>query len=386
LFYDVQEWLAHPEPDAYWDTHNPRAEQYAALEIPILTVTGQYDDDQPGALEHYREHIRNASPTARANHYLVIGPWDHAGTGTPSADVGGLKVGASSLIDMPQLHLDWYAWTMANGSRPDFLKRPVVYYITAADEWRSAETLEEITERHETYFLDSAGCASDVFSAGSLVFAQGNGGPDSYTYDPRNTRGTEVEAEACAHGGSLTDQSQIFALHGRLLVYHSAPFDADTELSGFFRLCAWISIDCPDTDFYVSVHEIDLAGRSLRLTTDAIRARYREGPRTPKLIDTQEPLRYDFDRFTFVARQVRRGHRLRLVIAPVGRLVEGTFVQKNYNSGGVVSAESVNEARPVRVTLFHDAQYPSALYVPIGRLDVPDALTVSVSPSKSDRG
>lgn len=67
----------------------------------------------------------------------------------------------------------------------------------------------------------------------------------------------------------------------------------------------------------------------------------------------------------FVSRLVKRGHRLRLVIAPMGRLLETTFAQKNYNGGGVVVEESATEGRAVTVTLFHDADRPSALHVPL---------------------
>jgi uncharacterized protein len=197
----------------------------------------------------------------------------------------------------------------------------------------------------------------------------GAGAPDTYTYDPRDTHAAEIEAEARADGSSLVDQSITFALLARQLVYHSAPFEQDVEISGFFKLSAWISIDCPDTDLYVSVHEITLDGSSLRLSTDAIRARYREGLRRPKRITTRAPLRYDFERFTFVSRCIRRGHRLRLVVAPVGRLIEATFTQKNYNGGGLVAEESAARGRAVSVTLFHDSRHPSALFVPIGRAE-----------------
>lgn len=173
-------------------------------------------------------------------------------------------------------------------------------------------------------------------------------------------------AEASTSPSSLTDQSLILALEGRALFYHSAPFEHDTELTGFFRLSAWISIDCPDTDFYVSIHEIAADGSSVRLTTDALRARYREGLRSPKLVRSLQPLCYDFERFTFVSREVRAGSRLRLMIAPIGRVVESCFTQKNYNTGGVVCDESAAAARAVTVKLFHDSACPSVLYVPLG--------------------
>jgi putative CocE/NonD family hydrolase len=370
--YVFQEWLRHPEPDLYWDRYNPSAEQYARMQIPVLTITGVYDDDQPGALEHYRQHMRHASQEVRARHFLIIGPWDHVRTGRPNAEFGGVRFGAASLLDMPKLHLEWYAWTMQGGPKPAFLKNNVAYYVTGAELWRYADTLEQATERRETLFLDSAGIASDVFRSGWLSHsAPASDKPDTYLYDPRDTSGPEVAAEAEAAGDSLTDQRVTFALHGKQFVYHSESFAVDAELAGFFKLTAWIAIDCPDTDFYVAVYDIAPDGSSLRLSTDAIRARYREGPRAPKLIRTREPLQYDFERFTFVAHEIKRGHRLRLTVAPMGRLLETTFAEKNYNGGGVVAEESAAEGRPVTVSLFHDHQHPSALYVPIGHRDDP---------------
>jgi uncharacterized protein len=363
-----QDWLNHPEPDAYWDACNPTAEQYARLELPVLTITGCYDDDQPGALEHYRQHMRYASAAARARHYLIIGPWDHQRTGwLPQTTFGGLELNAASAIDMPGLHFDWYAWTMRSGPKPEFLRKPVAYYVMGSEQWRYAETLDGVTSRHEPFFLDSGGTANDVFGSGRLSAAAGIEGPDSYTYDPRDLQGAEIDAQLQTSVDSLVDQRITFALHGRALIYHSAPFAADVEITGFFRLRAWISIDCPDTDLHVSVHEIGLDGSAVRLSTDAIRARYRKGLRSPELIRTRAPLPYEFERFTFISREIRRGHRLRLVIAPLGRLVETVFSQKNYNGGGVVADESVDDARPVTVTLFHDESHPSVLFVPIGQ-------------------
>ena len=67
---------------------------------------------------------------------------------------------------------------------------------------------------------------------------------------------------------------------------------------------------------------------------------------------------------------MKRGQRLRLTTAPVGRLIDSTFVEKNYNGGGVVAQETVKEARAVTVTLFHDDEHPSSLFVPIGRDEI----------------
>lgn len=357
-----QEWVAHPQPDAYWDGYNPTAEQYARISIPVLTITGIYDGDQPGALTHYREHLRHAGDAGRARHYLVIGPWDHSGTRTPARRFCGLEVGPASLLDLGQLHLEWYAWTMQGGAKPAFLRDRVAYYVMGAERWRYASSLEAITLRSAPYWLQSSHNPTDVFASGVLsATGPARGGPDHYIHDPRDV--SLAALESTVDPESRVDHRMIHASQGKLLVYHSAPFDEDTEISGFFKLTAWLAIDQPDTDFRVTVYEIALDGSAVQLTTDTLRARYREDPRTARLIATTEPLRYDFERFAFVSRCIKAGSRLRLVIGPINSI----YSQKNWNSGGVVAEESIEHARTVTVKLFHDETHPSALYVPFGQ-------------------
>ena len=111
-----QEWLKHPEVDAYLEQLEITPEQYRRIDVPILTITGSYDDDQPGAMTYYRSHQKHGTAEARARHFLIMGPWDHAGTRTPSKEVGGLVFGDNCLLDLNALHTEWYDWTMKGGS------------------------------------------------------------------------------------------------------------------------------------------------------------------------------------------------------------------------------------------------------------------------------
>ncbi|WP_257385642.1 CocE/NonD family hydrolase [Tahibacter caeni] len=357
-----QEWAANPLQGPYWDRLNPTAEQYAALDFPILTITGQYDGDQPGALAFYRQHMQHGPATARERHYLIIGPWDHAGTRTPPAEYAGLKFGAASQLDMNALHKAWYDWTLKSGAKPEFLKNRVAYYVTGPDEWRYADSLEAITASERGYFLASdGGRANDVYASGRLEEGKARrSGSDRYVYDPLDVSLAADDA-ADQSGAELLDQAGVLRRHGKQLVYHTAPLAADTDIAGFFRLSAWLRIDQPDTDFNVDVYAIAPDGSSLFLTSDVLRARHRESLRESRLAVPGKVERYDFERFTFVARRLVRGSRLRLVIGPVNSF----NLQKNYNSGGVVNAESAKDARTVTVELLHDARHPSALYVPI---------------------
>ena len=360
-----EEWMAHPHQDEYWDRANPTPEQFAELDIPVLSLTGIYDGDQPGTLEFHRQHLKYAGRKAK-NHYLVIGPWDHAGVRNPAPEFLGVKVGPDSVLDMKKLHREWYDWTMEGGPKPEFLKKKVAYYVMDAEKWRYADKIEDVTSRVETLYLHSKDNPADVFNAGALTPAKpsGQATPDHYVYDPRDLSAPKLESTLDL-SSSLPNQTMVVSQAGAKLIYHSAPFEEDTEISGFFKMTAWLSIDQPDTDFSVNIYDIAADGSSLYLTQQNMRARYREGLREEKLIETTEPLRYDFDKFFFVARRIRKGHRLRLVIRPNHTI----HWQKNYNSAKPVAEQTMADARTVTVQLYHDADHPSALSVPIGRAE-----------------
>ena len=364
-----QTWLAHPAVDAYWDSYSPTPQQFAKIDLPILTITGQYDGDQPGALSFYREHFQYGSSAAKAKHYLVIGPWDHAGTRTPTAKYGGLTFGPASLLDMNKLHKDWYDWTLKSGSKPDFLKNKVAYYVLGdgAEQWRYADSLDAITaESRPMYLTSSNGSANDVFNSGSLMAAKtgSSSKPDHYVYDPLDTQFWAWDPTDSSED-NLTDVSGLLASSGKILVYHTPAFAQDIELAGFFKLPVWIALDQPDTDIAAAVYEIKADGSSALLAMDMQRARYRQSLRNAEFAKPGVIERYDFDHFTFIARRIAKGSRLRLVIAPVN----SRSLEKNYNGNGVVAEESGKDAHTVTVTLYHDAAHPSALYLPIAASD-----------------
>ena len=355
-----QKWLKHPTPDAYYDAMVPSPEQYKKMSVPILTITGHYDGDQPGAFTFYKRHMQYGAAEAKANHYLIIGPWDHPGTRTPKAEVGGLKFGQASVLDLNKLHTEWYDWAMKSGPRPQFLKKRVAYYVVGAEEWKYADSLESISNAKKTLYLHSAGAAGDIFHSGNLMETPSSGAAsDSWTYDPLDTRPGAAEPDDEPNG--LTSQRAVQNLFGEGAVYHSEPFAEATEISGFPKLTLWLQMDVPDTDLEADLYEILPDGGSVVLTGATMRARYRESPREAKPVPAGKIEKYVFDNFTFFSRQVGKGSRLRLVI----RSMNSTGAEKNYNSGGVVAAETGKDAKTAHITLVHDGDHPSALELPI---------------------
>jgi putative CocE/NonD family hydrolase len=356
-----QTWVSHPHPDEYWDAMSFPKQQYDRVSIPILTITGHYDDDQPGAMEYYRKHMASNSPS-KADHYLVIGPWDHAGTRDPKTQFGGLNFLEAAILDMNKLHKEWYDWRMKGGKKPAFLKQRVAYYVMGEEKWKHADSLDALPVEVKKIYLSSSDGANDVFHSGSLGDDPPKGNSfDEYSYDPLDRRFGELEQKFIEE--YLTDQTYDLNLFGNGLVYHSDPFPKNTEITGWVKLSAWISLDVLDTDFTASLSEVLPNGKVIKLTQDFLRARYRESRRVEKLVTPGEINLYIFDGFTFFSRRITKGSRLRLIISCPNTI----YLEKNYNSGGVVAEESGKDAHTAHVTLYHDKDHPSYLELPMGK-------------------
>jgi putative CocE/NonD family hydrolase len=354
-----QTWVSNPFSNEYWDQMSFPKEAYEQIRIPILTITGHYDDDQPGAMEYYRQHMASNSP-AKVSHYIIIGPWDHAGTRDPKAEFGGLKFSEAAILDMNKIHREWYDWTMKAREKPAFLEKHVAYYVMGEEKWKYAESIEAIGAMPKRMHLCSTDATTDVFHSGTLEEEPGLGtATDSYTYDPLDKRPGDLEWEPADN--YLTDQTFDLNLFGNGLVYHSAPFSEDTEITGWVKFFAWISLDVPDTDFKVSLGEVLADGKLIRLTQDLLRARYRESSRVEKLVVPGEINLYTFEGFTFFSRRIRKGSRLRLIISCPNTI----YLEKNYNSGEVVAEESGKDARTAHITLYHDQEHQSYVELPI---------------------
>jgi hypothetical protein len=366
---NFQRILKHPMVDAYYDAMLPTRDHFQKLGLPILTITGQYDGDELGALTFYRDHMANASPEARAKHFLVIGPWDHAGTRTPTDEVAGVKFGRAAIVDLNDLHRQWYDWTMKDGPKPPFLRSQVAYYLLAPGnsgangDWRYADDFAALIANPKTFYLVSKnGDANGVFRSGALTETRPTEGTDKFTYDPLDThRGEFVEGVDPKEKTAGIDQTFALSIGSDGLVYHTEPLPNETPLIGCPEVTLWLSIDTLDVDLECDLYEVQPDGTTIALWSTLGRLRYRESLREAKLVKPGEILKCDFNPGLFVARRLMKGSRLRLVATTVNSI----SWQKNYCSGGVVAEETAKDARACHVQIYHDATHASTIQLPL---------------------
>lgn len=361
-----QKWIQHPTFDNYWKSLLPSKNEYERMNIPVLTVTGHFDSDQIGALHYYDQYMAYASEEAKANHYLLMGPWDHSGTRRPRKSVGNFVFGENSVLNMDQVSLEWFNWIMKDGEKPKILKDRVVYYVIGKNEWKSVNRIEDISDNVLTYYLTSPNNeANDIYHSGYLTEQipgkEAPTGPDQVIYDPLKNSGKARYKNMLVNPNYAFLQTLIYDKEA--LCYHSAPLADSIELSGKIQFIAYIEINTPDTDFEFSVYEITEKNEVIWLANDLIRARYRKSLEKEELVQPGKVETYLFKGNYLTSRTISKGSRIRVEFG----YVDAPNMQKNYNSGKNISTETAKDARTVTIKLHHSREYPSAIRLPIKR-------------------
>lgn len=354
------EWLDHPAYDSYWAAFNPKPSDYTSVDIPILTITGYFDGDQRGALRYYSEFMEYASVKAKQRFYLLIGPWDHPGTRHPQEKLGGLTFGKKSVLDIDQLHIDFFNWILKGGKRPAILSDRVNYYVMGADEWRHAPSLQALSDHTLRLYLSSPGRpASDVFHSGYLVKATPpDQPPDTFHDDPL---ALQPANELLKDSGDDYLVQSPEAYKANRLVYTSDPIAAPITIAGVMKLLANVSLDTPDADIWAGVDAILPDGRTLVLGQDMVRGRFRNGQSKAEPVKQGVIEPWRFDGFFFTVRQLPKGTRLRVILAPMNT----PDWQKNYNSGGRIGHETAASGRTAIVSVHLDPAHPSYVELPL---------------------
>ncbi len=358
-----QSWLSHPSHDVFWQRFYFSKKESKQINIPILSITGHFDSDQPGALKYYNDHMKYGNDKAIKNHYLIIGPWNHGGTRRPKKELGGLNFKENAVLNMPQLYLDWFNWTLKDGKKPSLLKNRVMYYPMGENKWKYTSDLKALSNSTKELYLSSIyNNADDLFSSGHLLNKplKQDKTPDITHYNPVANKAINYSSYKSKNKEYHKDQSYVN--DGGVLIYHSSPLKEAIEVNGKISFEGYISMNVVDADFEISVYEITTSNESIFLQTDQLRARYRKNLVTPRLVEKNKIEKYTFEGENMFSRKLNKGSRIRFVFS----LIDNPKVQKNYTT---VKDPSTQQAKgvveKVTIKLYHNTKYPSKISIPI---------------------
>jgi uncharacterized protein len=131
--------------------------------------------------------------------------------------------------------------------------------------------------------------------------------------------------------------------------------------AGWPKFEADIAMTTRDADVLVRLYEVLPDGSVLALSSDILRARYRNSFRSERLMTPGRAERFTFSRFTWFSRKITKGSRLRLII----NSPNGNGYQKNFQGGGVVANETGADAKTATISMRTDS---AVLTLPIAKL------------------
>ena len=175
----------------YW----AQPEQLAATTVPVLSITGMYDDSSGGTIHNWRRFVRHAPAEVVAASHLVVGPWDHMGTHFGEGKVGELVFGPEATVPLAELRRDWLRHILHGAPPPEFLRDRVMLYLAGTERWISASSLEAATTGSVTRYLRSTDGPMDATHSGFVEDAPAAGPDAAFTCDPFDLRTHDVELQ-----------------------------------------------------------------------------------------------------------------------------------------------------------------------------------------------
>ncbi|HYK48905.1 MAG TPA: CocE/NonD family hydrolase, partial [Terriglobales bacterium] len=352
------DWLAHPSYDEYWK-QLAIEEHYADITVPVLHIAAWYDIFQGGSLRIYAGiKAHGGSEAARRGQHLLVTIGGHAGTGQK---IGEVDFGPSAAeFSENDLTLKWYQY-LFQGAQNEFSGKPVKIFVMGANQWREEDDWPLTRAQSTKYFLHSAKSANSLRGDGSLSMAAPRSEPvDHYVYDPSNPAPT-IGGPLCCDGQHLApgprDQRPVEA-RDDVLIYTTPAFSQDTEVTGPVSLELFAQSSAVDTDFEAKLVDVAPDGFAQNLTEGIIRTRYRSSQEKPELINPGQVYKFNIDLWS-TSNVFLKGHSLRLEIS------SSNFPRfdRNMNTGEVQA--TARRYVSATNTVFHDAEHPSALILPM---------------------
>jgi putative CocE/NonD family hydrolase len=331
----LQKWLDHPTYDDYWQQMVPYDKEFANIDIPVLSITGYFDDGQISAIHYAKEHLRHRPD---AEHYFVIGPYDHFGAAAAfkPANVRGYTIDPVAQFDGSALTFEWFDHVFHGAPRPSLLRDRVNHQVMGANVWRHAPSFDALNAQPLQLFFTNR-------RLGAHFALQRNAPVWVDAQSPTNVleRRADLADRTTQHAGYYPSTVVGAELEfGSALTFITEPFNEPHELSGTISGVLRAATNKRDFDFSVGLYELMPDGQLFHLTYFLGRASHAKSMSARQLLTPNEVTDIPFERSRMTSRRVQVGSRLLVVID----INKDAMHQVNHGTGGDVSRESALDA------------------------------------------
>ncbi|PWT74570.1 MAG: hydrolase [Bacteroidetes bacterium] len=340
-----QRWLLHPSQDTFWQNMVAYQSDFSQINIPILTTTGYYDDDQLGAMYYFNQHHMY---NRQARHYLVIGPYDHFGAqALPRSEINGYKIDSVANININDLAYKWFDFILKDSARPALLQDNINYEVMGENIWKHVASLTNMNNDTIAFYLTNVRAAQHYKMDEQLPLTSEFIRQEIVFKDRSDTVQNKFE--------NIVD-SVFDSSNG--LTFISKPFEKGFEFNGSFLGELKLSINKRDVDISVSVYEQMPTQKYFKLGSYITRASYAKDRQTRQLLQPDKIETVPINNSFFISRKIKAGSRLLLVLS----VLKNPQWQINYGSGKDVSDETIADAKePLEIKWYNS----SVIKVPV---------------------
>ena len=328
-----QQWLNHPVYDNYWQSLVPNPNEYEKINIPVLSTTGYYDGSQIGAIQYFKLHTKY---NKNANHYFVIGPYDHfGGQRNASPKLMGYAIDSVANISMRELAYDWLDYVLRDKPKPQLLKDKVNYQVMGTNEWKHSPTLQAMNNDTLKFYLNNKTLTTQKPKKKSFE-------RQSIDFKDRENQNNYFTPTI------IFDTLDI----SNCLVFSTEPFQSEFVINGSFTGNLWATINKKDMDVSLALYELMPNGKYFFLTRYVGRASFAKDNSKRQLLQPNKKEKIPFDNTRLVSKKINKGSRLVILL----NINKHPFEIINYGSGKPVSDETINDAgAPLQIKWHNDS-------------------------------
>ncbi len=336
----LQSWLKHPDYDKFWQDQVPYEKDFAAINIPVLTFEGYYDDGQISGLHYMLEDLKY---NPKAVHYLIIGPYDHFGTQRGGVPVlRDYKVDPVALISTRDITFQWLDYILKGAKKPEILKDKINYELMGSNVWKHTASITKMANHQLKLYLTNSKNRNNY---------------NLLAIKPNKKSALNQVVDLADRQTSNGDYYPYPIIKDSLdrsngLFYICKPFDKPVAVNGMFSGELKAMINKKDMDVCAALYEVMPNGKYFELSYFIGRASYAKDMSKRVLLHPGKIESIPFTRTRLVSRQMSKGSRLLIVL----NVLKSPFSEVNYGTGKDVAKETIKDAQsPLKIKWFNDS-------------------------------
>lgn len=332
-----QNWMTHVDgDDPFWASRR-WSSAADSLSVPVSFVGGWYDLFLPGQLRDYA-----ALRAAGQEPYLLIGPWQHT-------DQDGMAASVRESVAFLRAQLLGDSDSDSDGAGTPGRASRVRVHVGGIDgdgAWRDLPSWPPEATEQRWHLRAGGGLSTDLPEASPA---------SKYVYDPAKPTpsvGGPVLSASIRRGSTPPDNRELEA-RSDVLTFTSAALSSPMEIMGQVYADLFVRSSLEHTDFFARLCDVDPAGRSAGICDALIRLS--PGKIAPEADGTTQ-VRIEL---WPTAHLFKAGHRVRLQVS------SGAHPRYARNPGSGEPLASATTLVPASQEIFHDAEHPSAVVLPV---------------------